>query len=244
MRLLPAKRLAPYLAAGVVVVLIGAYSLRSAGGEGEVDAVWSSGGSVSAEAPPAGGESAPGGDDVSSAVATSGIEAGGTGSPGAASDVAAQSTTSTGPPCFVQVAGAVARPGVYEVPPGSRVFQVLLLAGGMTADADQEAVPLAAQVTDGSCIRVPLVGESVEPGSVVTAPSSGPAPTGGSGARVSLSTATEAELDTLPGVGPKTAQQIIAFREEHGPFRSVEQLEDVPGIGPATVDRLRDLVAP
>ena len=129
---------------------------------------------------------------------------------------------------------------------GARVFQVLLMAGGMTAEADGEAVPLAAEVADGMCIRVPRVGE------VMVGPSlQGPAMPAGGGESisaasgpVSLSSATEAELDTLPGVGPKTAQRIIEYRLDKGPFQSVDQLEEVPGIGAATVERLRDLVVP
>ena len=153
---------------------------------------------------------------------------------------------------FVQVAGAVVRPGVYEVEPGARVFQVLLLAGGMEEDADEEAVPLAAVVVDGGRIWVPRVGDP--PGSAgailssgtsaAGTPGTGDGGGGGSVAKVVLSSAGEAELDTLPGVGPKTAQQIIAYREAHGPFRSVEELAEVPGIGPATVERLRELVVP
>lgn len=161
-------------------------------------------------------------------------------------------TTTTTIRLFVQVAGAVVRPGVYEVEPGARVFQVLLLAGGMEEDADEEAVPLAAVVVDGGRIWVPRVGDP--PGSAGAILSSGTSAAGtpetgggggaGSVAKVVLSSAGEAELDTLPGVGPKTAQQIIAYREAHGPFRSVEELAEVPGIGPATVERLRELVVP
>ncbi len=159
-------------------------------------------------------------------------------------------TTTTTIRLFVQVAGAVARPGVYEVEPGARVFQVLLQAGGMDADADEEAVPLAAVVVDGGRIWVPRVGDPTGSGGAIVPSGSSVAGTpgagagGGSAAKVVLSSAGEAELDTLPGVGPKTAQQIIAYREAHGPFRSVEELAEVPGIGPATVERLRDLVVP
>jgi competence protein ComEA len=99
-------------------------------------------------------------------------------------------------------------------------------------------------VADGSCIRVPRVGESSGTEAVVSLPRSGPLGPTASAMPVSLSSATESELDTLPGIGPKTAQQIIAYRQENGPFTSIEQLEEVPGIGPATVERLRDLVVP
>jgi competence protein ComEA len=124
----------------------------------------------------------------------------------------------------------------------------------MTSEADEDAVPLAAVVVDGGRIWVPRVGDptgtggAAAPGVVGVLGGSAVGSAGGAGGapggKVVLSTAGEAELDTLPGVGPKTAQQIIAYREQYGPFRSVEELEDVPGIGPATVERLRDLVVP
>ncbi len=218
------------MVAALVVVVVGVWSLRgaSSAGDGTPAPTWTFGPD----------------DSAASASADAALSD----APGASSLVPSSSTSTTTapPPLFVQVAGAVHRPGVYEVQPGARVFQVLLMAGGMTAEADSEAVPLAAEVADGACIRVPRVGEvmagpslqvPVAPGAAGPAgpPSAGP---------VSLSTGTEAELDTLPGVGPKTAQRIIAYREENGPFASVDQLEEVPGIGAATVERLRDLVVP
>lgn len=221
--------------AALVVVAVGVWSLRSSGsGDGVPIPAWTSAIDGSGASEPAGWtESDPGG---------------ASNDPGGASGVAAPLSTSTTapPPLFVQVAGAVQRPGVYEVQPGARVFQVLLMAGGMTPEADGEAVPLAAEVSDGACIRVPRIGETMA-GPILQA-SAAPAGGGRSGssttAPISLSTATEAELDTLPGVGPKTAQLIIAYRVENGPFVSVDQLEEVSGIGPATVERLRDLVVP
>jgi competence protein ComEA len=152
---------------------------------------------------------------------------------------------------FVQVAGAVSRPGVYEVDAGSRVFQVLLEAGGVGPEGDEQALPLAATVADGMRVFVPRKGEGTAGGGdrggdttssadiIVSAPAPGAA-----SSPVSLSTATAAELDVLPGIGPATAARIVAFRESNGPFNSVEELDDVPGIGPATIERLRSLVQP
>ncbi|MHB9148512.1 MAG: helix-hairpin-helix domain-containing protein [Thermoleophilia bacterium] len=236
MSALSRKRILPYAVAALVVVAVGVWSLRSSGsGDGVPIPAWTSATEGSGGASDQAGwtESDPGG---------------ASGNPAGGSDVASFVSTSTTmpPPLFVQVAGAVQRPGVYEVQPGARVFQVLLMAGGMTAEADGEAVPLAAEVGDGVCIRVPRIGETMV-GPILQG-SAAPAGGGRSGSSttgpISLSTATEAELDTLPGVGPKTAQRIIAYRVENGPFVSVDQLEEVSGIGAATVERLRDLVVP
>ncbi len=226
---LPRKRILPYVAAALVVVVVGVWSLRgaSSAGDGTPGPTWTFGANES---------------DASVSADAAQLDG-----PGASSVAPSSSTSTTAPPpLFVQVAGAVHRPGVYEVQPGARVFQVLLMAGGMTAEADSEAVPLAAEVADGACIRVPLVGEVMAAPSLQVPAVPGAAGSAGSPAAgpVSLSTGTEAELDTLPGVGPKTAQRIIAYRAENGPFASVEQLEEVPGIGAATVERLRDLVVP
>jgi competence protein ComEA len=169
-------------------------------------------------------------------------------------DPSTTSTSTTVPPSiFVQVAGEVVRPGVYEVPAGSRVFQVLLEAGGATEAADRDAVPLAAVLVDGARVVVPKKGEAgatTVTMPVLEAPSLGPA-AGGTAqgatptplARVSLNSATAAQLDALPGVGPAIAGRIVAYREAHGGFKSIDELEQVPGIGPATMQRLRDLVS-
>jgi competence protein ComEA len=150
---------------------------------------------------------------------------------------------------YVQVLGEVRRPGVYALPLGSRVFEAVKVAGGLTERADEQNVLLAALVADGGRIVVPARGQAPTPGS--SSPPSTEVAAGlggkggpGSGAPVSLSTATAEELDGLPGVGPAIAQRIISFREANGGFTSVDQLEEVPGIGPATLTRLRGLIIP
>lgn len=168
------------------------------------------------------------------------------GSGGSAATITAARST-----VFVQVAGAVTRPGVYEVEVGSRVFEVLLEAGGVSPEGDEQALPLAATVADGMRVFVPRKGEGAAgggdhaggttSGADIMVPSASP---DASSSPVSLSTATAAELDELPGVGPATAANIVAFRESNGPFTTVEELDDVPGIGPATIERLRSLVQP
>jgi len=132
----------------------------------------------------------------------------------------------------VDVTGAVRRPGLYRLPEGSRVADALERAGGPTRKAFLEAVNLAAPLADGQQVLVPR-----------KAAMGGPAPVGATGP-VSLSAATLEQLDTLPGVGPVTAQKILDYRAAHGAFRSVEELDAVPGIGPATVEELRELVVP
>jgi competence protein ComEA len=152
------------------------------------------------------------------------------------------SSTTTEALIFVQVAGAVVRPGVYQVPAGSRAFQAVFQAGGFTAEADQESVPLAARLSDGCRLYVPRKGEAAT-GPVLSgqtdATARGQSPAAGP---VSLNSATIEELDALPGIGPALAQQIVTYRETKGAFTSIDQLGDVPGIGPSKLEQLRPLV--
>lgn len=141
----------------------------------------------------------------------------------------------------VHVVGAVAEPGVRELPPGARVLDALQASGGPTATADLGQLNLAAPVGDGSQIRVPHQGE-VLAGPLVVAP--GPSEGEEPGFPVVLNSATAAQLEALPGVGPSTAAAIIAWRDAHGPFSSVDQLLEVRGIGPAKFEAIRNLVVP
>lgn len=138
---------------------------------------------------------------------------------------------------LVHVAGAVIRPGVYRLVDGGRVDDAVRVAGGPTADANLDALNLAAPVVDGLRVYVPLDGETV-PG--LPAPSV-PEDLGSSGP-VDINRADAAMFDTLPGVGPATAEAIVAERDRNGPFLGVDDLERVPGIGPAKLAALRDLV--
>jgi competence protein ComEA len=137
---------------------------------------------------------------------------------------------------FVHVAGWVRRPGVYELHEGDRVIDAIELAGGPRRGAQTSALNLAAVLTDGQQVLVP---GPAPPSGTGTLPESGstPAPM-----LVNVNTAAPEELETLPGIGEVLAQAIIAYREEHGPFTSVEELEEVSGIGPATLEEIRDLV--
>ena len=136
----------------------------------------------------------------------------------------------------VDVVGAVAHPGLYHLPQRSRVADAVARAGGLTRRAERAAVNLAAPIADGQQILVAARGSPT-----------GAARAVGSSATanpVSLSSATAEQLDTLPGVGPVTAQKIVAYRQEHGPFTSVEALDAIPGIGPARLADLKGLVVP
>ncbi len=139
-------------------------------------------------------------------------------------------------PVLVHVTGAVRRPGVYTLDDGGRVIDALERAGGMTAKGNAVALNLAALLVDGQQVLVP---ELVPIGAVA-----GPDVATGTSGLVRLNSADLTALETLPGVGPATAQRIVDWRTEHGGFAVVEDLLEVPGIGPAKFDQLRDLVAP
>ena len=141
----------------------------------------------------------------------------------------------------VDVVGAVRRPGLYRLEQGARIADAVARAGGATAKADVALINLAAPLADGEQVVVPKRGAA--------APSAAPSGAGGSAGApssgpVHLSTATLEQLDSLPGIGPVTAQKILDYRQKQGAFTSVDELDAVPGIGPARMDQLRDLVAP
>ncbi len=147
---------------------------------------------------------------------------------------------------FVHVAGAVAAPGVYELPAGSRLQAAVDAAGGFAADAATDAVNLAQEATDGQQVVVPTQEEAASAAGAGSAGGTG-APEGASGAAaggvVNINTATEAQLDTLPGVGPSTAAKIVADREANGPFERPEDLKRVSGIGDKKYEQLAAFVA-
>jgi competence protein ComEA len=142
----------------------------------------------------------------------------------------------------VYVVGAVRRPGLYRVASGSRVADAVERAGGLTRRADPAGVNLAAPVADGEQLVVPArlpVAVAAGQGAPVDGVG-GSAPAG----PVQLSVATAEQLDSLPGIGPVTAEKIVEYRTAHGAFRSVDELDEVPGIGPSRVGQLRGLVIP
>ncbi|MFO7573116.1 MAG: ComEA family DNA-binding protein [Gaiellaceae bacterium] len=141
----------------------------------------------------------------------------------------------------VHVVGAVRRPGLFRLAEGARVADAVARAGGATRRADLAGLNLAAPLVDGTQVLVPRRAGAVGGMTAAGSPAAiGAAP----GRKVSLSSATADELDGLPGVGPITAQKILDYRAEHGPFASVDDLDAVPGIGPTRIEQLRDLVTP
>ena len=149
----------------------------------------------------------------------------------------------------VHVVGAVRQPKLVELPSDARVGDALEAAGGPTEDADLRRINLARVVSDGEQVYVPREGEEIpeEIANPMTgaesAPSAPGAEAGGDGALVNINTASESELDELPGVGPAIAARIVEHRTTNGPFSNIEQLQDVKGIGPAIFEKLRERIS-
>jgi competence protein ComEA len=146
------------------------------------------------------------------------------------------------PNLVVHVVGEVRRPGLYRLRDGARIADAVRRAGGAGREANLAGLNLAAPLVDGIQILVPSRTSPVAGGA--TASDASDAQNAATGLGVSLSSATVEELDELPGVGPITAQKIVDYRAEHGPFASVDDLDAVPGIGPTRIGQLRDLVTP
>jgi competence protein ComEA len=144
-------------------------------------------------------------------------------------------------PLRVHVTGAVVAPGVYQLAPGSIVQNAIEAAGGALADADPGVLNLARLLHDGDQVLVPAraaLGTAVVSPGTSPAEATAPAPTG----PVNLNTASAADLETLPGIGPSLAQRNVDYRAEHGPFATIEAIMDVPGIGEGKFEAIKDLV--
>ena len=140
---------------------------------------------------------------------------------------------------YVHVAGAVRRPGLVQVPPGSRVADAVDRAGGLMRRADLSGVNLAARLEDGQQVLVPVRGAPVETaGAEAAAPGAAGAP------KLSLGAATADQLDQIDGIGPTLAERILEYRTEHGGFRSLAELREVEGIGEKRFETLSDAVQP
>lgn len=148
---------------------------------------------------------------------------------------------------IIYIAGAVARPGVYRMSAGSRVFEAIERAGGTLNEASLGSLNLAAPLTDGEMLQIPA---GIETDVTVHASGSHAAPDTGTGAgrsrssdvKVNVNTANARLLECLPGIGPSLATRIIDYRQKNGPFQSIEQLMSVPGIGPKKFADLKDRV--
>ena len=150
------------------------------------------------------------------------------------------------PTILVHVDGAVTRPGVHELPAGSRVVDAVGAAGGLTDGADRGRLNLAEPLGDGSRLWVPAVGETEQPAVVRVTPGAqagAPDAHGKGAAALDINTADAAALQSLPGIGPALAAAIVEHRERVGPFARVEDLDKVSGIGPAKLEQIRPLVS-
>ncbi len=144
---------------------------------------------------------------------------------------------------YVHISGGVSNPGLLELSSGSHLADAVQAAGGLTEDADINAINLASILADGEKVVVPQKKEptstfpqrsselplSVTPSTQVKYP-------------ININTASTLELEILPGIGSTKAQQIVLYRQEHGPFKTIEEIQNVPGIGAATFDRIKDLI--
>ena len=142
----------------------------------------------------------------------------------------------TPPPVQVYVSGAVTHPDVYELPTESIVKDAIEAAGGATSEADLDRINLALPVADGQHIYVPQRGEESPPISPPTEPSG--TTSGKAGSKININTASQSEIEALPGIGPSKAQGII----ENRPYDSIEEIQKVPGIGEITFQKLKDLI--
>lgn len=160
---------------------------------------------------------------------------------------------------FVHVAGAVSKPGVYQLPQGARIIDAVNMAGP-TGEADLDSLQLAAPVPDGKTIYVPLKSTAAQAGTAVPgtpgtpvspaagtgrnafAPPAGASGTAAATGLVNINTADVSQLDTLPGIGPALAQRIIQYREVNGPFKTIEELKNVSGIGDKNFEKLKDKI--
>ena len=156
--------------------------------------------------------------------------------------LAVNSSADLGGVIKVHVAGAVEKPGLYELPTGARVMDAIEKASPVP-EADINLLNLAAVLSDGQKVQVPRKGEAATP-TAGTNPSQGAGGpgTGQDSGKVNLNTASLAELDTLPGVGPALAQRIIDYRQQKGGFRRIEDIKNVSGIGDKVFTQIKDLI--
>ncbi|MEI2665531.1 helix-hairpin-helix domain-containing protein [Rossellomorea sp. LJF3] len=139
---------------------------------------------------------------------------------------------------YVDVKGEVVNPGLYEVKQGDRLKFVIDRAGGFTKDADKKLMNLAIKVTDEMMIYIPKIGEMETTPQSLPAPVSPGAESGED--KLNINTASEAEFETLPGIGPSKAATFIQYREENGPFKSIEEITNISGIGEKTFEKLKE----
>jgi len=138
-------------------------------------------------------------------------------------------------PITIYISGEIMQPGLYRLPPGSRVNDAILAAAGFSEDANSEALNLAEILEDGEKVDVPGIQKPLSTESI-TRSANQPI------SLVNINSAMVNELDSLPGIGPITAQAIIDYRDANGPFKKIEDIVDVPRIGQVTFDNIKDLI--
>lgn len=147
------------------------------------------------------------------------------------SDNTSSSTPAEPEKIMVSLAGAVKNPGVYTLKTGDRLYQVIDLAGGFTEEAATEQINLARLLKDEDHFYIPKKGEITDNPFSST-----------SGGKININTATQASLETLPGIGPALASRIIAYRQTNGPFKTIEEIKEVSGIGEKRFEAIKDLI--
>ncbi|MGB9800780.1 MAG: helix-hairpin-helix domain-containing protein [Thermanaerothrix sp.] len=152
--------------------------------------------------------------------------------------------TQTPSPWVIHLSGAVTRPGVYEVPPKSRLMDVINIAGGLLPQADTDAINLAAPLKDGIKIRIPFLGEETSSSSadITSSVEIYDEASGTESDRLDINQASVEQLETLPGIGKTRAEAIIEYRQKHGKFDTIEQIQNVPGIGPGIFEQIREFI--
>ncbi len=136
---------------------------------------------------------------------------------------------------YVYICGEVVEPGVYPLPPGSRIYELVEAAGGLTESAAPESVNLAQELTDGQMINIPAEGEIQDTSAAGTE-------TGTDGDKININTASKELLMSLNGIGETKAESILSYREQNGPFDSLEDLMQVDGIGQGTFSKIKDKI--
>ncbi|AEM73297.1 helix-hairpin-helix domain-containing protein [Caldicellulosiruptor acetigenus] len=145
--------------------------------------------------------------------------------------------------CIVYVCGNVKNPGVYELLPGSRINDALILAGGALPGSDLNSINLAEKISDGQKIYIPKIGEVQSQGVLSSSTGGTKQETISAGeGKININTATKEELKTLDRIGDKLAERIIEYRQKHGPFKSIEEIKNVNGIGEKIFESIKDSI--
>lgn len=144
----------------------------------------------------------------------------------------------------IHIAGAVNKEGLYELEEEQRIADAIEIAGGLKNDADLSDINLASKLEDGMKIYIPTINENTNENTNTQSMKSteNPNTQGRTTDKININTASQSELDTLPGIGPSTALKIIKYREENGKFKSIEDIKEVSGIGESKYEQIKDLI--